>query len=33
LKDRTIINSSKLILNIDEDINPEDILEIFATTE
>jgi len=33
LKDRTIINSSKLILNIDEDIDPEDIVEIFATTE
>jgi hypothetical protein len=33
LKNRTIINSSKLILNPDEDINPEDIVEIFATTE
>ena len=33
LKNRTIINSSKLILNPDEDINSEDIVEIFATTE
>jgi len=33
LKGRTIINSSKLILNPDEDINPEDIVEIFSTIE
>lgn len=33
LKGRTIINSSKLILNPDEDIEPEDISEIFSTLE
>ena len=33
LKGRTIVNSSKLILNPDEDIKPEDIVEIFSTTE
>lgn len=33
LKERTIVNSSKLILNPDEDIKPEDIVEIFSTIE
>ena len=33
LKNRTIMNSSKLILNLDEDINTEDIVEIFGATE
>lgn len=33
LKNRTILNSSKLILNPDEDIKPEDLVEIFGTTD
>lgn len=33
LKDRTIINSSKLILNSDEEIRGEDIEDIFSTLE
>lgn len=31
LKDRTIVNSSKLLINPDDDINPDDIVEIFST--
>lgn len=33
LKNRTIINSSKMVLNPDEDIKSEDIEEIFSTLE